>query len=90
MKFHSKKKREESDVRQGTTDRGSANITNSVFGEVQFLQRLVFAANQTQTRLNNDQLSIKKFGGVAWERMFIQKIKKRTYARPAPIPETPA
>jgi hypothetical protein len=39
--------RSKSDVRQGTTNRGSASIANLVAVEVQYLQRLVLAANQT-------------------------------------------
>jgi hypothetical protein len=49
-------KRRRNDVRQGTTDRGSANIANLVVNKLQFRQRVVLAANRTQTQ-HDDAIS---------------------------------
>jgi hypothetical protein len=46
-------KKGKSDIRQGTTDRGSAGIANLVAVEVQYRQRVILAANQTQRHLDN-------------------------------------
>jgi hypothetical protein len=63
--------RTKSDVRQGTTDQGSASIANLVAAEDQRLQHLVLAANQTHTRLDNAPLSIKK-KKIGWrQRIFL-------------------
>ena len=69
-----------SDIRQGTTDRGSTSIADSVFSEVQRLQRVVLAANQTKTRLDKAPLSIRK-NRVApkkclFEGKFLHKLKE--------------
>ncbi len=61
-------------VRQGITDRGSASITNSVVVEPQRLQRLVLAASQTQTYLDNGPLSIRK---IRWRQRMIESSFKR-------------
>ncbi len=78
-----------SDVRQGTTDRGSASIANSVAGEVQFRQRYVVAANWTQTQLDNARYQSET---IRWRDMGTNVHPQRrneTYARPAPRPEAP-
>ncbi len=69
-------KKGKSDVRQGTTDRGSTSIANSVFSEVQRLQHLVLTAKQTQTHLDNAPLlvSIQKSDGVSKECLYVKNI----------------
>jgi hypothetical protein len=52
-----------SDVRQGTTDRGSASIPNVVLTEVQFRQRVVLAANHTKHALIMPIINPEKSGG---------------------------
>ena len=49
-----------SDVRQGATDRDSARIANPVVVEHQRLQRLVLAANRTQTHLDDQKENVYK------------------------------
>ncbi len=53
---------EKSDVRQGATDRGSASITNSVTGEVQFRQGVVLAAKLYTKNLDNAHYQSEKIG----------------------------
>jgi hypothetical protein len=59
LKVHSKG---ESDVRQGTTERRSASITNLVLTEAQYLQLRVLAAYHTQIQLDNNHYQSKKMG----------------------------
>jgi hypothetical protein len=78
-----------SDVRQGTTDRGSASITNLVVVEVQFRQRVVLPANHTKHTLIMPIINQK----IGWRGMGTNihpQSENETYARPSPRPEAPA
>ena len=73
-------KKEKSDVRQGTTDRGSASNADLVTAEVQFRQRVVLAANQTQRHLDKAHYQPRKHRVAPkkglFEGKFIHKMKE--------------